>query len=107
MGTDAEKVDRARKLIQRELDKLAQKPISARSLGQAKNQLKGSLMLSLESMSNRMMRLGKIELAFGRYFTLDEIIASIDDVSADDLQALAAELFAPERLSTVAILPEA
>lgn len=107
MGTDAEKVERSRRLIVREFDKLVQKPVSARSLTQAKNQLKGSLMLGLESMSNRMMRLGKIELAFGRYFTLDEVIASIDEVTADDLQALAAELFDPERLSTVAILPEA
>lgn len=107
MGTDAEKVDRSRKLIVREFDKLAQKPVSARALSQAKSQLKGSLMLGLESMSNRMMRLGRIELAFGRYFTLDEVIASIDEVTADDLQTLAAELFDPTRLSTVAILPEA
>ena len=106
MGTDASKVDRACKLIGRELDKLVQKPVSPRALNQAKNQLKGSLMLGLESMSNRMMRLGRIELAFGRYFTLDEITASIDAVTAQDLQDLAAELFAPDRLSTVAILPE-
>ena len=107
MGTDATKVDRSRKLIQRELDKLAQTPVSARSLTQAKNQLKGSLMLGLESMSNRMMRLGRIELTFGRYFSLDEIIASIDAVTAEEVRDLAAELFAPDRLSTVAILPEA
>ncbi len=107
MGTDAGKVDRSRKLIGRELDKLAAKPVSPRTLSQAKSQLKGSLMLGLESMSNRMMRLGRIELAFERYFTLDEVIASIDAVTADEVQALAAELFAPERLSTVAILPEA
>ena len=107
MGTDASKVGRSRKLIERELDKLVQKSVSPRALNQAKNQLKGSLMLGLESMSNRMMRLGRIELAFGRYFTLDEIIASIDEVTAEDLQNLAAELFAPDRLSTVAILPEA
>ncbi len=106
MGTDASKVERSQRLIGRELEKLVQKPVSPRALAQAKNQLKGSLMLGLESMSNRMMRLGRIELAFGRYFTLDEIIASIDEVAADDLQALAAELFAPDRLSTVAILPE-
>ncbi|MEM1043839.1 MAG: pitrilysin family protein [Bacteroidota bacterium] len=107
MGTDAGKVERSRKLIGRELDKLAQRPVSPRALGQAKNQLKGSLMLGLESMSNRMMRLGRIELAFERYFTLDEVIASIDAVTAEEMQALAAELFAPDRLSTVAILPEA
>ncbi len=107
MGTDAGKVERSRKLIGRELEKLVAKPVSARTLSQAKSQLKGSLMLGLESMSNRMMRLGRIELAFERYFTLDEVIASIDAVTAAEVQSLAAELFAPERLSTVAILPEA
>ncbi len=107
MGTDAGKVERSRKLIVRELEKLAAKPVSPRALSQAKNQLKGSLMLGLESMSNRMMRLGRIELTFERYFTLDEVTAAIDAVTADEMQALAAELFAPERLSTVAILPEA
>jgi predicted Zn-dependent peptidase len=106
MGTDAGKVEHARKLIARELDKLAQTPVSARALAQAKNQLKGGLMLGLESMSNRMMRLGRIELIFGRYFSLDEVIASIDAVTAEDVRDLAAELFDPARLSTVAILPE-
>jgi predicted Zn-dependent peptidase len=106
MGTDASKDERSRKLIGRELEKLVQKPVSPRALSQAKNQLKGSLMLGLESMSNRMMRLGRIELAFGRYFTLDEVIASIDEVTAEEVQDLAAELFDPARLSTVAILPE-
>jgi predicted Zn-dependent peptidase len=106
MGTDAGKVEHARKLIGRELDKLAQTPVSARALKQAKSQLKGGLMLGLESMSNRMMRLGRIELIFGRYFSLDEVIASIDAVTAEDVRDLAAELFDPARLSTVAILPE-
>ena len=106
MGTDAAKVDHARKLIGRELDKLAQTPVSARALKQAKSQLKGGLMLGLESMSNRMMRLGRIELIFGRYFSLDEVIASIDAVTAEEVRDLAAELFDPARLSTVAILPE-
>jgi len=107
MGTDATKVGRSQKLIQRELAKLAQTPVSARALTRAKSQLKGSLMLGLESMSNRMMRLGRIELTFGRYFSLDEIIASIDAVTAEEVRDLAAELFDPARLSTVSILPNA
>ncbi len=105
MGTDGGRVERARKLIGRELEKLAEKPVSERQLRQAKSQLKGGLMLGLESMSNRMMRLGRVELAFGRYFTLDEVTASIDAVAAEDVRALAEELFDPTRLSTVALLP--
>lgn len=106
MGTDAERVDRARRLVLRELDRLASARVSARQLAQAKNQLKGSLLLSLEAMNSRMMRLGRVELTFGRYFSLDELTASIDAVSAEDLRALAEELFAPERLSTVVFVPE-
>jgi len=106
MGTDTSKVDRAQKLIRRELEKLAETPVSPRQLTQAKSQLKGSLMLSLESMNNRMMRLGRVELVFGRYFTLDEVASSIDEVQAEDLRALSAELFSPERLSAVVLAPE-
>ena len=76
-----------------------------RMLERAKQQLKGSMMLSLESMSNRMMRLGRVELTFERYFTLDEVMAEIDAVSAEDVRAVAEELFQPERLSSVAIVP--
>ena len=60
---------------------------------------------SNESMSNRMMRLGRVELTFGRYFTLDEVIAEIDAVTAEDVRTVADELFASERLSSVAIVP--
>lgn len=106
MGAEATRAEKAQKLIRRELERLAAERVSARQLAQAKNQLKGSLMLGLESMSNRMMRLGRVELTFERYFSLDEITASIDATSEDDVRALAAEVFAPERLSTVLLLPE-
>jgi predicted Zn-dependent peptidase len=106
IGVDATKVDRARKLVVRELEKLAEAPVSPRMLERAKQQLKGSLMLSLESMSNRMMRLGRVELTFERYFTLDEVTAEIDAVTAEELRAAAEDLFKPERLSTIAFVPQ-
>lgn len=105
MGTDASRVDRAMKLIRRELDKVATSPVSNRQVNQAKTQLKGSLMLGLENMSNRMMRLGRVELTFGRYFSLDEITASIENVSGEDVRALAAELFDEQRLTSVVFVP--
>ncbi|MEZ4698803.1 MAG: pitrilysin family protein [Rhodothermales bacterium] len=105
MGTDGAKIARARKLILRETDRLAQVPVSPRLLHQAVNQVKGSLMLGLESMSNRMMRLGRQELYFGRNFTLDEIIESIESVTAQDIQNLAQTLFVADSFSTVALTP--
>ncbi|MDZ4700292.1 MAG: pitrilysin family protein [Rhodothermales bacterium] len=105
MGTDSKKIPRATKLILREIDRLAQVPISPRLLHQAVSQVKGSLMLGLESMSNRMMRLGKQELYFGRNFSLDEIIASVEAVTAAQVQDLAQTLFAPDTFSTIALTP--
>ncbi len=105
IGVDESKVDRARKLVVRELNKLAETDVSERALARARQQLKGSIMLGLESMSNRMLRLGRVELTFGRYFTLDEVIAEIDAVTSEDVRAVAEELFAEERLSSIAIVP--
>lgn len=105
IGTDASNVDRAKKLIFRELQKLAEAPVSARMLNQAKNQVRGSIMLGLESMSNRMMRIGRQELFFERYLSLDEINADVDSVTADDVQRVAAKLFNPDKFSSVVLLP--
>lgn len=106
MGTDASRIPRAKKLIFRELEKLKDKPISRRALNQAKNQVKGSIMLGLENMSNRMMRLGRQELFFDRYFSLDEMIGQIEAVTEDEVLELSRELFVQDRFSTVALLPE-
>lgn len=105
IGTDAENVERARKLIFRELQKLVDTPVSLRMLNQAKNQVRGSIMLGLESMSNRMMRLGRQELFFERYLTLDEINADVDSVTAEDVQRVAGDLFDPEAFSKIVLLP--
>ncbi len=106
MGTDAAKVARAEKLILRELDKLVERSVSRRALNQAKNQVKGSIMLGLESMSNRMMRLGRQELLFERYFTLDEVLEELDQVTVEAVQEAAQTLFHPDRFSTVVLLPQ-
>jgi predicted Zn-dependent peptidase len=106
IGVDAGKVDRARKLVGRELDRLAAEAVSPQMLARAKQQLKGSLMLGLESMSNRMQRLGRVELTFGRYVSLDEVIDEVEAVTAEEVRAAAEELFAPARLSSVVFVPE-
>lgn len=106
MGTDAGKVERARKLIWRELEKLADKPVSDRALSQVRNQVKGSLMLGQESMSNRMMRIGRQELIFRRYISLDEILAEVDAVTPEAVLELARELVQPEAFLSVVLLPD-
>lgn len=62
-------------------------------LKKGKDQLKGSLILGLESTSSRMNRLGKNELMLGKHYTLDETIARIDAVQMDQIRVLTQELF--------------
>ena len=107
IGTDAGRVDRSRVLIERELSKLAESPVSDRMLTRAKHQLKGSIVLGLESLSNRMQRAGRVELVHGREVPVEEVVAEIEAVTAEEVRALAEDLFAPGRLSTVALLPAA
>ncbi len=105
-GTDTAHIDRVEKLIFRECAKLAGRPVSARTLSQAKNQIKGSILLGLESMNNRMTRIARQELFFGRYITLDEVLEELHNVSAADVQAVAQELFVPAEFSRMVVLPE-
>ena len=105
MGTDPSKINHSQKLIQRELDKLMQENVSSRKLDQAINQVKGSLMLGLESMSNRMMRIARQELFFERYYTLDEVIETVEEVTADDVREVAQSLFQAHNFSRVVLQP--
>jgi len=107
MGTDATRVDRAQELIFRELDQLMQQPLKETTLRRAKNQLKGSLIMDLENLTSRMQRLARQELMLGRLITLDEDLAAIDQVSAQDVHELAQQLFEPSLFSRVVFLPGA
>ncbi len=105
MGTDASKINHSHKLIQKELDKLMQEKVSSRKLSQTINQVKGSLMLGLESMSNRMMRIARQELYFKRYFTLDEVIDAVEQVTAEHVLEVAQGLFEADNFSRIVLQP--
>lgn len=105
MGTDASKVDHAEKLIRRELDKLRQKPVGRRVIDRARSQVKGSIMLGLESMGSRMMRIGRQELYYGRYFSLDEILEMVDAIEPEDILEVARDITPDDRFSVVRLLP--
>ena len=74
-------------------------------LKRAKDHLKGSLMLSLESTSSRMNRLAKHELHFGSFLTLDQMLGAIDRVKHDEVQALVAELLDEDQLALTTLGP--
>ncbi|NNF03157.1 MAG: insulinase family protein [Rhodothermales bacterium] len=105
MGTDASKVDRAEKLIRRELDKLRQKPVGPKVIDRARSQVKGSIMLGLESMGSRMMRIGRQELYYGRYYSLDEILEMVDAIEPEDVLDVARDVARDDRFSVVRLLP--
>lgn len=88
-----------------ELEKITRDPVDEGELQRAKESLKGSLMLSLESTGSRMSKLARSEIYHGRQISLDELISRIDAVTAADLQRMANELFHPRRLSLAAIGP--
>ncbi|MEX0890463.1 MAG: pitrilysin family protein [Balneolaceae bacterium] len=106
IGTDREYVKHVRELIGEEFRKLYQEAIPAKELKEAKSQLKGKLLLSQESMSNRMTRMAKSELYFKRFVTLDELVESIDSVTENEIQEFASGFFQPEHFSESLLLPE-
>lgn len=106
-GTDKEYVNHLRELIVDELNQLREKNISDKELDEAKSQLKGKLMLSQESMSNRMTRLAKSEIIHNRYISLDELIREIDRVTSDEIRTLCDHLFDQKMFSETVLIPDA
>jgi predicted Zn-dependent peptidase len=92
-GTSIESVRQVIESILREFQQLKQERITEEELRRAKDHLKGSLMLSLESTSSRMSNLARQEMYFHRFFTLDELVESIEAVTADDVQRIAQTFF--------------
>ena len=88
-----------------EIEKIRTQPVDVVELNRAKESLKGSLMLSLESTGSRMSILARSEIYHGRQITLDELISKVDAVSAQELQQMAAEVLDPRRMSMAAIGP--
>ncbi|MCS7461843.1 insulinase family protein [Paenibacillus doosanensis] len=74
------------------LSEIKDKGLTAAELKKGKEQMKGSLILSLESTSSRMNRLGKNELMLGKHYSMDEIIERIEQVELSDIQGLAREM---------------
>lgn len=106
IGTDKEYVSHVRELISKEFEIIQQKPVPKQELKEAKAQLKGKLLLSQESTSNRMTRLAKSELYFNRFVTLDELVENIDSVTAEDLQRFTNEFFNGDEFSETLLVPE-
>ena len=98
-GTSIESARKVVESIMKEFRELKQDPIGEEELRRAKDHLKGSLMLSLESTASRMSNLARQEMYFGRFFTLDELIESVESVTAADVQRIAQTFFDPKQIA--------
>jgi predicted Zn-dependent peptidase len=104
-GTEPANFPKVLRLVVEELRKVKRAGVTADELSRAKDHLKGSLMLSLESTSSRMNRLAKQELYFGQSFGLDEILAAVDEVTLERVRSVVSQLLDGTPLSLVALGP--
>jgi predicted Zn-dependent peptidase len=107
MNVQPEHGRRAVALTLEEFERVIREGVPAPELLSAKAQLKGSLLLGLESTSNRMHRIARNELYEGRFVPLDELVQRVDRVRSEDVQRVASELISRDRLSLVALGPSA
>lgn len=99
VGTSPEEARTATEIIFEQIDRLTREPVSESELRDAAEYAKGSLLMSAESVDNRMVRLAQNEIFLGRHVPLDEVIREIDAVTPEDIRNLAGALFqnAPQR----------
>jgi predicted Zn-dependent peptidase len=98
-GTSAAKVLEVVELVLAEFRKLKEVPLGDDELTRAKDQLKGNILLGLESSNSRMANLARQEMYFRQFFSVDEIITRIEDVTTAQVQLMAQRLFETERVA--------
>jgi predicted Zn-dependent peptidase len=103
VGTRPENLVEAMHTIAAELQRLVENPASAKELERSRENVKGRMVLSLESTAARMNRLGSSLLADLPILSVDEIVDRLDAVTLDDLRELAQELFVSEQLSVAGV----
>lgn len=103
-GTAPKQLEEVTQVITDTLAKLKAKGISEEELKKGKEQLKGSLMLSLESTNSRMSRLGKNELLLSKHLTLDEIIERVNHVTLENVQKTINTIFS-NKMSVALVSP--
>ncbi len=98
-GTDPSNALEAIRLVVKEMKKIKEEGITPAEEARIRTQIKGSLVLSLESSSSHMSRLARQEIYFGKYISIDDIIKGVEKVTAEQVQRMARQLFTPENIS--------
>jgi predicted Zn-dependent peptidase len=105
VGTQPARAEEATAAIRGELARLARDGLAGAALEDAKQQTRGQLMLSLESPTAKMYRLASTAVYGEPYLSLDDMLAAVAALTADDIAAVASEFFAPERHTAVSLGP--
>lgn len=104
-GTRPAELDRVLDLIRREVRRMAAAGVTSEELRRTKDQMKGSLMLSLESSHSRMNKLAKDELIAGAHTSLEEMLSEIDAVSEEQVDRVARELLTVDTMAITGLGP--
>lgn len=104
-GTARENVRQVVQLIVEELHRMKTQPLPEDELQRAKDYLKGSTLLALESTSSRMSNLARQEMYFGHQMSMDEVARRVDAVTAQDVLKVAGELLNPSRIGLTILGP--
>ena len=100
-GCDEHDVKRCRRLVRKELDKFMQKPLSEAQLKAAKKQIKGQVGVACDNRENFALDFGKSFLHYGWEKNVDRLYEQVDEITAEQIQAVAQELFDKDRLTTL------
>lgn len=104
-GTSMDNWKLVQQLVREEFDKVMQTGLTPDELERTKKNLAGNLVLSLEGMSSRMMRMSRNELNHGREIPVEETLGKIEAVTQEGVLELARRILPQERMSTTAIGP--
>jgi len=100
-STNENQVKKVVDIVYNEMKKLKQKKISAKELNRVKEYLKGSMLLSLESTTNRMIRIANSMMYYNRFIPVEEILKKINAITINDIQELSNEVFDEKFLTQV------
>ena len=106
VGTSPENGAQAVEAIRAELADVAANGFPAEEIAAGRSQLRGQILLSLESVSSRMYRAAAVELYGEPFKPLDEVLTIIDAIADEDVAAVSREFFAPERQTILSLGPE-
>src|SRR5208283_1972670 len=104
-GTDPSNALEVVRLVMKELKKIKEEGITPAEELRVKNQIKGSLILSLESSNSHMSRIARQEISYGKYLSVDDIIKGVENVTREQAQRLAQQLFIRDNIALAILGP--